>query len=73
MVARLFVLLGFDSFKFFIFELLVNIERRIVESKFKKSFKVDGSYREDDEDSKFKLNSDLEVGKSLFFIYGDIL
>ncbi|TKC52700.1 hypothetical protein EI555_004560, partial [Monodon monoceros] len=51
---------------------LANIERRIAESKLKKPPKADGSHREDDEDSKPKPNSDLEAGKSLPFIYGDI-
>lgn len=72
MAARLLAPPGPDSFKPFTPESLANIERRIAESKIKKPPKADGSHREDDEDSKLKPNSDLEAGKSLPFIYGDI-
>lgn len=72
MAARLLAPPGPDSFKPFTPESLANIERRIAESKIKKPPKADGSHREDDEDSKPKPNSDLEAGKSLPFIYGDI-
>ncbi|XP_036063526.1 sodium channel protein type 8 subunit alpha [Onychomys torridus] len=72
MAARLLAPPGPDSFKPFTPESLANIERRIAESKLKKPAKADGSHREDDEDSKPKPNSDLEAGKSLPFIYGDI-
>uniref|UniRef100_A0A286XJV3 Sodium channel protein n=1 Tax=Cavia porcellus TaxID=10141 RepID=A0A286XJV3_CAVPO len=72
MAARLLAPPGPDSFKPFTPESLANIERRIAESKLKKPPKADGSHREDDEDSKPKPNSDLEAGKSLPFIYGDI-
>uniref|UniRef100_A0A8C0P896 Sodium channel protein n=1 Tax=Canis lupus familiaris TaxID=9615 RepID=A0A8C0P896_CANLF len=72
MAARLLAPPGPDSFKPFTPESLANIERRIAESKLKKPPKAEGSHREDDEDSKPKPNSDLEAGKSLPFIYGDI-
>ena len=72
MAARLLAPPGPDSFKPFTPESLANIERRIAESKLKKPPKADGSHREDGEDSKPKPNSDLEAGKSLPFIYGDI-
>lgn len=72
MAARLLAPPGPDSFKPFTPESLANIERRIAESKIKKPPKADGSHREDDEESKPKPNSDLEAGKSLPFIYGDI-
>nr|AAC52242.1 SCN8A [Mus musculus]prf//2203417A voltage gated Na channel Scn8a [Mus musculus] len=72
MAARVLAPPGPDSFKPFTPESLANIERRIAESKLKKPPKADGSHREDDEDSKPKPNSDLEAGKSLPFIYGDI-
>uniref|UniRef100_A0A671FJ88 Sodium channel protein n=1 Tax=Rhinolophus ferrumequinum TaxID=59479 RepID=A0A671FJ88_RHIFE len=72
MAGRLLAPPGPDSFKPFTPESLANIERRIAESKLKKPPKADGSHREDDEDSKPKPNSDLEAGKSLPFIYGDI-
>ncbi|KAI5931627.1 Sodium channel protein type 8 subunit alpha [Manis javanica] len=72
MAARLLAPPGPDSFKPFTPESLANIERRIAESKLKKPPKADSSHREDDEDSKPKPNSDLEAGKSLPFIYGDI-
>ncbi|EPY75146.1 hypothetical protein CB1_001782015 [Camelus ferus] len=72
MAARLLAPPGPDSFKPFTPESLANIEKRIAESKLKKPPKADSSHREDDEDSKPKPNSDLEAGKSLPFIYGDI-
>ncbi|XP_015415045.1 PREDICTED: sodium channel protein type 8 subunit alpha-like [Myotis davidii] len=72
MAGRLLAPPGPDSFKPFTPESLANIERRIAESKLKKPPKGDGSHRDDDEDSKPKPNSDLEAGKSLPFIYGDI-
>uniref|UniRef100_A0A8B9S489 Sodium channel protein n=1 Tax=Apteryx owenii TaxID=8824 RepID=A0A8B9S489_APTOW len=58
-------------FKPFTPESLANIEKRIAEEK-KKRPKQDSSHRDDDEDSKPKPNSDLEAGKNLPFIYGDI-
>ncbi|XP_044534637.1 sodium channel protein type 8 subunit alpha isoform X4 [Gracilinanus agilis] len=72
MAARLLAPPGPDSFKPFTPESLANIEKRIAEDKIKKPPKQDGSHRDDDEDSKPKPNSDLEAGKSLPFIYGDI-
>ncbi|XP_074081994.1 sodium channel protein type 8 subunit alpha isoform X3 [Macrotis lagotis] len=72
MAARLLAPPGPDSFKPFTPESLANIEKRIAEDKIKKPPKQEGSHRDDDEDSKPKPNSDLEAGKSLPFIYGDI-
>uniref|UniRef100_A0A8B9P5R6 Sodium channel protein n=1 Tax=Apteryx owenii TaxID=8824 RepID=A0A8B9P5R6_APTOW len=71
MAARLLAPPGPDSFKPFTPESLANIEKRIAEEK-KKRPKQDSSHRDDDEDSKPKPNSDLEAGKNLPFIYGDI-
>ncbi|XP_028928788.1 sodium channel protein type 8 subunit alpha isoform X3 [Ornithorhynchus anatinus] len=72
MAGRLLAPPGPDSFKPFTPESLANIEKRIAEDKVKKPPKPDSSHRDDDEDSKPKPNSDLEAGKSLPFIYGDI-
>uniref|UniRef100_A0A8B9TFK0 Sodium channel protein n=1 Tax=Anas platyrhynchos TaxID=8839 RepID=A0A8B9TFK0_ANAPL len=72
MAARLLAPPGPDSFKPFTPESLANIEKRIAEEKKKKRPKQDSSHRDDDEDSKPKPNSDLEAGKNLPFIYGDI-
>lgn len=75
MAAPLFAPPGPDSFKKFTPESLANIEKRIEEeSKKKKNVKPrsDSSHRDDSEDSGPKPNSDLEAGKGLPFIYGDI-
>ncbi|XP_048344327.1 sodium channel protein type 8 subunit alpha [Sphaerodactylus townsendi] len=72
MAARLLAPPGPDSFRPFTPESLANIEKRIEEDKKKKRPKQDSSHRDDDEESKPKPNSDLEAGKSLPFIYGDI-
>ncbi|XP_038608195.1 sodium channel protein type 8 subunit alpha isoform X3 [Tachyglossus aculeatus] len=72
MAGRLLAPPGPESFKPFTPESLANIEKRIAEDKVKKPPKPDSSHRDDDEDSKPKPNSDLEAGKSLPFIYGDI-
>ncbi|KAF7711992.1 hypothetical protein HF521_001003 [Silurus meridionalis] len=74
MAAPLLAPPGPDSFKKFTRESLANIEKRIAEEKKKKPVKPrsDSSHRDDDDDSGPKPNSDLEAGKSLPFIYGDI-
>ncbi|XP_070596590.1 sodium channel protein type 8 subunit alpha isoform X1 [Erythrolamprus reginae] len=72
MAGRLLAPPGPDSFRPFTAESLANIEKRIAEEKKKKRPKQDSSHRDDDEESKPKPNSDLEAGKSLPFIYGDI-
>ncbi|XP_075951383.1 sodium channel, voltage gated, type VIII, alpha subunit a isoform X6 [Anarhichas minor] len=63
---------GPGSFKKFTLESFATIELRIIEEKNKKPPKQDNSYRDDDDENKPKPNSDLEAGKSLPFIYGDI-
>ncbi|KAM6980454.1 LOW QUALITY PROTEIN: sodium channel, voltage gated, type VIII, alpha subunit b [Aplochiton taeniatus] len=66
---------GPDSFKKFTPESLAAIEQRIYEEKNKKPPKPTSSgssHRDDDEDNKPQPNSDLEAGKSLPFIYGEI-
>ncbi|XP_033376109.1 sodium channel protein type 8 subunit alpha [Parus major] len=72
MAARLLAPPGPESFKPFTPESLANIEKHIAEMKKKQRSKQDSSHRDDDEDSKPKPNSDLEAGKNLPFIYGDI-
>lgn len=72
MAARLLAPPGPESFKPFTPESLANIEKHIAELKKKQRSKQDSSHRDDDEDSKPKPNSDLEAGKNLPFIYGDI-
>ncbi|KAM9249290.1 LOW QUALITY PROTEIN: sodium channel protein type 1 subunit alpha-like [Dugong dugon] len=59
---------GPDSFTFFTRESLAAIERRIAEEKAKNP-KPD---KKDDDENGPKPNSDLEAGKNLPFIYGDI-
>ncbi|XP_070813040.1 sodium channel protein type 2 subunit alpha isoform X2 [Pituophis catenifer annectens] len=61
---------GPDSFHYFTKESLAAIEQRIAEEKAKKS-KQERKDVDDDENGP-KPNSDLEAGKSLPFIYGDI-
>lgn len=65
---------GPDSFKKFTPESLANIEKRILEEKNKKPPKPrsDSSHREVDDVDERKPNSDLEAGKSVPFIYGDV-
>jgi len=65
---------GPDSFKTFNHESLANIEKRILEEKNKKPPKPrsDSSHRDVDDDNDRKPNSDLEAGKSVPFIYGDV-
>uniref|UniRef100_A0A3B4UBG3 Sodium channel protein n=1 Tax=Seriola dumerili TaxID=41447 RepID=A0A3B4UBG3_SERDU len=72
MAAPLLAPPGPDSFKKFTVESLVGLEQRINEEKNKKPPKQDSSYRDDDDENKPKPNSDLEAGKSLPYIYGDI-
>ncbi|KAB5583755.1 hypothetical protein PHYPO_G00099310 [Pangasianodon hypophthalmus] len=74
MAAPLLAPPGPDSFKRFTRESLANIEKRIAEEKKKKPVKPrsDSSHRDDDDNSGPKPNSDLEAGKSLPFIYGDV-
>lgn len=74
MAAPLLAPPGPDSFKKFTRESLANIEKRITEEKKKKPVKPrsDSSHRDDDDDKGPKPNSDLEAGKSLPFIYGDV-
>lgn len=63
---------GPDSFKAFTRESLAAIEKRIAEEKKKKPPKPDSSHRDDDEDNKPSPNTDLEAGKNVPFIYGDV-
>nr|XP_046239929.1 sodium channel, voltage gated, type VIII, alpha subunit b isoform X5 [Scatophagus argus] len=74
MAAPLLAPPGPDSFKKFTPESLANIERRIKEEKNKKPPKPrsDSSHRDTSDENEQKPNSDLEAGKSLPFIYGDI-
>ncbi|XP_063065441.1 sodium channel, voltage gated, type VIII, alpha subunit a [Engraulis encrasicolus] len=72
MAAPLLAPPGPDSFKYFTLESLANIERRIAEEKAKPPPKPDSSYRDDEDENKPKPNRDLEAGKNLPFIYGDI-
>lgn len=72
MAAPLMAPPGPDSFKAFTRESLAAIEKRIAEEKKKKPSKPDSSHRDDDEENKPAPNSDLEAGKSLPFIYGDV-
>ncbi|TRZ00041.1 hypothetical protein DNTS_033584 [Danionella cerebrum] len=72
MAAPLIAPPGPDSFKYFTRESLVEIEKRIAEEKAKPPPKPDSSYRDDDDENKPKPNSDLEAGKGLPYIYGDI-
>ncbi|CAH2305659.1 sodium channel type 2 subunit alpha-like isoform X1 [Pelobates cultripes] len=60
---------GPDSFHYFTRESLEAIEQRIAEEKAKKPKQ---EQRDDDDDNGPKPSSDLEAGKSLPFIYGDI-
>uniref|UniRef100_A0A3P9IR62 Sodium channel protein n=1 Tax=Oryzias latipes TaxID=8090 RepID=A0A3P9IR62_ORYLA len=72
MAAPLLAPPGPDSFKRFTKESLVVLEQRIKEEKNRKPPKQDSSYRDDDDENKPRPNSDLEAGKSLPYIYGDI-
>ncbi|KAM7422421.1 hypothetical protein PAMA_010462 [Pampus argenteus] len=74
MAAPLIAPPGPDSFKKFTPESLANIEKRINEEKNKQPPKPrsDSSHRDTSDDNEPKPNSDLEAGKSLPFIYGDV-
>lgn len=63
---------GPNSFNYFTVESLATLELRINEEKNKKPPKQDSSYRDDDDENKPRPNIDLEAGKSLPYIYGDI-
>uniref|UniRef100_A0A8C2UCL8 Sodium channel protein n=1 Tax=Coturnix japonica TaxID=93934 RepID=A0A8C2UCL8_COTJA len=67
-MANVLVPPGPDSFRYFTRESLAAIEQRIAAEKAKNS-KQD---RKDDDENGPKPNSDLEAGKTLPFIYGDI-
>ncbi|XP_057193158.1 sodium channel, voltage-gated, type I like, alpha b isoform X2 [Triplophysa rosa] len=70
MAAQLLVPSGPDSFRPFLPESLAAIERRIAEEA---AQRPKGERRPDDDDENGpKPNSDLEAGKSLPFIYGDV-
>ncbi|KAL7890706.1 hypothetical protein AOLI_G00001820 [Acnodon oligacanthus] len=70
MAAQLLVPPGPDSFRPFIPESLAAIEQRITEEA---AHRPKGERRSDEDDENGpKPNSDLEAGKSLPFIYGDI-
>uniref|UniRef100_A0A8D2N7S7 Sodium channel protein n=1 Tax=Zonotrichia albicollis TaxID=44394 RepID=A0A8D2N7S7_ZONAL len=60
---------GPDSFRYFTRESLAAIEQRINEEKAQKSKQ---ERKDDDDEDGPKPNSDLEAGKTLPFIYGDI-
>ncbi|XP_034548261.1 sodium channel, voltage gated, type VIII, alpha subunit b [Notolabrus celidotus] len=74
MAAPLLATPGPHSFKKFTRESLANIEKRIQEEKNKKPPKPrsDSSHRDTSDDNEIKPNRDLEAGKSLPFIYGDL-
>ncbi|CAK6955670.1 sodium channel%2C voltage gated, type VIII, alpha subunit b [Scomber scombrus] len=74
MAAPLMAPPGPDSFKKFTAETLANIEKRIKEEKNKQPPKPrsDSSHRDTSDDNEIKPNSDLEAGKSVPFIYGDL-
>ena len=63
---------GPNSYKKFTVESLAIIEQRIAEEQNKKPPKQDSSYRDDDDENKPRPNTDLEAGRSLPYIYGDI-
>lgn len=69
-MAQLLVPPGPDSFRPFVPESLAAIERRIAEEEARRPRAGHRSVSEDDDGP--KPNSDLEAGKSLPFIYGDI-
>lgn len=69
-MAQLLVPPGPDSFRPFVPESLAAIERRIAEEEARRPRAERRS--DSDDDNGPKPNSDLEAGKSLPFIYGDI-
>lgn len=75
MAAPLLAPPGPNSFKKFTHESLANIEKRIAEEEKKKKPvkpRSDSSHRDDDESNKPHPNRDLEAGKGVPFIYGDV-
>ncbi|XP_068576295.1 sodium channel, voltage gated, type VIII, alpha subunit b isoform X1 [Cebidichthys violaceus] len=74
MAAPIIATPGPHSFKYFTPESLANIEKRINEEKNKKPPKPrsDSSHRDTSDENEPKPNRDLEAGKSLPFIYGDV-
>ncbi|XP_030886594.1 sodium channel protein type 3 subunit alpha [Leptonychotes weddellii] len=68
MAQALLVPPGPDSFRLFTRESLAAIEKRAAEEKAKKPKRE----QDNDDENKPKPNSDLEAGKNLPFIYGDI-
>lgn len=69
MAQTLLVPPGPDSFRFFTRESLAAIEKRCTEEKAKRPKQ---EHTDNDDESRPKPNSDLEAGKTLPFIYGDI-
>ncbi|XP_059583311.1 sodium channel protein type 2 subunit alpha [Alligator mississippiensis] len=69
MAQALLVPPGPDSFRYFTRESLTAIEKRSAEEKAKKPKQ---EHTDDDDENGPKPNSDLEAGKTLPFIYGDI-
>uniref|UniRef100_A0A7M4FP45 Sodium channel protein n=1 Tax=Crocodylus porosus TaxID=8502 RepID=A0A7M4FP45_CROPO len=69
MAQALLVPPGPDSFRYFTRESLAAIEKRSAEEKAKKPKQ---EHTDDDDENGPKPNSDLEAGKTLPFIYGDI-
>uniref|UniRef100_A0A3B5MVD1 Sodium channel protein n=1 Tax=Xiphophorus couchianus TaxID=32473 RepID=A0A3B5MVD1_9TELE len=69
-MAQLLVPPGPDSFRPFVPKSLAAIERRIAEEEARRPRAERRS--DDDDENRPKPNSDLEAGKSLPFIYGDI-
>lgn len=69
-MAQLLIPPGPDSFRPFVPESLAAIERRIAEEEARRP-RVERRSDSDDENGP-KPNSDVEAGKSLPFIYGDI-
>ncbi|XP_064370940.1 sodium channel protein type 2 subunit alpha-like [Dromaius novaehollandiae] len=69
MAQALLVPPGPESFRYFTRESLAAIEKRSAEEKAKKPKQ---EHTDDDDENCPKPNSDLEAGKTLPFIYGDI-
>ncbi|XP_061904569.1 sodium channel protein type 8 subunit alpha-like isoform X4 [Entelurus aequoreus] len=74
MAAPIIATPGPHSFKKFTAESLANIEKRIKEEENKKPAKPrsDSSHRDTSDENEPKPNRDLEAGKSLPLIYGDV-
>lgn len=74
MAAPIIATPGPHSFKKFTKESLINIEKRINEEKNKKPPKPrsDSSHRDTSDENEVKPHRDLEAGKSLPLIYGDV-